>query len=116
MNKFIKRRLFNTLKFAFSGIKAAFASEEAFRVETALFIILMPIGFFIGKTDIEKTLLIGVLFIVLIVELLNSTIETAIDKFGTDYNELSKKAKDMSSAAVFISILLVMFVWGMIIW
>lgn len=115
MKKFIKRRLFNTLKYAFSGIKAAFASEEAFRLETALFIILMPIGFFIGKTDIEKILLIGVLFIVLIVELLNSTIETAIDKFG-DYNELSKKAKDMSSAAVFISILLVIFVWGMIIW
>jgi diacylglycerol kinase (ATP) len=109
------KRLINATGYTFNGLKAAFKNEEAFRLEVALFIILAPIGFWLGKTGIEKSLLIGVLFIVLIVEILNSAIEALVDRIGTEYNELSKRAKDMGSAAVFLSLCLAVIVWGIII-
>ncbi len=113
--KHIIKKLIDSTKYSIAGLKAAFQTGESFRLETVSVILLIPIGFFIGRSIAEKMLLIGVLFIILIVELLNSGIETAIDRIGMEYNDLSKRAKDIASAAVFLSICLAAIVWGCII-
>ena len=109
------KRLIRAAKNTKDGLTATFKNEEAFRIEVILAIILMPIALLISSTHVETILLIGVIFIVLIVELLNSAIEATIDRIGIEYHELSKLAKDVASAAVFLSLMLAAFVWGLII-
>ena len=77
-------------------------------------VVLLPVGVWLGQTALERAVLIGCLLLVLVVELLNSAIEAAIDRHGDEMNELSGRAKDMGSAAVFISLLIVAVVWGLI--
>ena len=77
-----------------------------------LAVVLMPIAIWLGQTMIERALLIGVCLFVLIVEFLNSAVEAAIDRFGNEHHELSGRAKDLGSAAVFMSLVLVAVVWG----
>lgn len=105
------RRILRATKFSAQGLLQAWRHEAAFRQEIALTVVLAPIAFWLGQTAIERVLLIGVCLIVLIVELLNSAIEAAIDRHGPEQHELSGRAKDLGSAAVFTSLVLVFLVW-----
>ena len=101
--------------YSMQGLKAALKHEAAFRQESVLFLLLTPLAFFVGDSAIEILLLISSLFIVLIVELLNSAVEAVVDRVGTEQHELSGRAKDIGSAAVFVSLVLVAVVWVTII-
>lgn len=105
------RRIVNATFFSLNGLRAAWRHEEAFRQECALSIVLAPAALWLGQTPVERVLLVGSLLIVLIVELLNSAVEAAVDRVGTDHHRLSGQAKDLGSAAVFVSLLLVVVVW-----
>jgi diacylglycerol kinase (ATP) len=107
-------RIWNAGLFSLAGIRAAWKHEAAFRQEIILGVILMPTAFWYGSTAVERVLLIGSCLIVLIVELLNSALEAAVDRIGEDRHALSGRAKDMGSAAVFISLWTVVMTWGLI--
>ncbi len=108
-------RLVAAAGYSAAGIRAAFRSEEAVRMEIAAFIVMAPLGLWLGETQVEKVLLVGCLVFVIVVELLNTGIETVVDRVGRDYHELSRVAKDIGSAAVFISLGLVLFTWSMLL-
>lgn len=108
------RRILNATRFSIAGLAAAWQNEAAFRQECVLTIILFPVALWLGQDAVERVLLIGSCLLVLIVELLNSGIEAIVDRVGTDHHELSGRAKDFGSAAVFVSLILVLFVWGLI--
>ncbi len=108
-------RLVTAVGSSLIGLQAAWKSEVAFRQETILFLILSPMGIWLGDTPLERVALVGVLFIVLIVELLNSGLETAIDRISGERHPLSKKAKDIGSAAVFVSIANAIVTWAIIL-
>lgn len=97
------------------GFYAAFRHEEAFRQEMGFFVVMVPLAFWIGKTNLEVAIMIGSLFIVLIVELLNSAIEAVVDRVSREEHELSARAKDLGSAAVFVSLANVIAVWAIVI-
>jgi diacylglycerol kinase (ATP) len=97
--------------YSYQGFVKAWKSEAAFRQEACLGIILLPIALFADVSAVELVLLIGSLALVLIVELLNSAIEAIVDRVSLEHHELSGAAKDMGSAAVFISLMLVIFIW-----
>ncbi|MDM8546600.1 diacylglycerol kinase [Candidatus Venteria ishoeyi] len=105
------QRIINAYGYSLSGLRLAWRSEAAFREEVALLLVGLPLGLWLGETPIEKILLIGVLFLVLIVELLNSAIEAIVDLSSPQYHPLAKQSKDIASAAVFISLLLAAGVW-----
>ena len=108
------RRILRATKFSLQGLAQAWQHEAAFRQELVLVLLLAPVAVWLGQTALERAVLIGCCLIVLIVELINSAIEAAIDRHGDEHHELSGRAKDMGSAAVFISLLLVGLVWGLI--
>jgi diacylglycerol kinase (ATP) len=110
------RRIVNATFFSLAGFRAAWRDEAAFRQETLLCVVLLPIGIWLGQTAVERALLIGSCLLVLIVELLNSGIEAIVDRVGLEPHRLSGQAKDLGSAAVFLSLLLVLVVWGLIAW
>ena len=99
-----------------SGLKTAWKSETAFRQEVWLAAFMIPGGFWLGTTLTQQILLIGSCLTVIITELLNSAIEAVVDKTGKEYHVLSKKAKDLGSAAVFVSLIFVIVTWGLIIY
>ena len=107
----VRRRLFHATRYSFSGLRACFRTEEAFRVEVLLTMMLLPFAWWLGDTATERLLLVGVLVAVLIVELLNSAVEKAVDHISTEYHPLAKQAKDMGSAAVLLSLLLCGITW-----
>ena len=109
------KRISNAFIFSLEGFKACFKTEEAFRQEIYLAAFMIPMAFWIGNGAIEHCLLVGSVFLVLIVEILNSAIERAIDRISFEKHDLSKEAKDMGSAAVFLMLLLCGFVWVTII-
>lgn len=106
------RRILRATKFSAQGLAQAWRHEAAFRQEIALTLLLAPIAVWLGRTAVERALLISVCLIVIIVELVNSAIEAAIDRHGAEHHELSGRAKDLGSAAVFISLVLVLLVWS----
>lgn len=108
-------RWVKALGFTWLGLKAAYKHEEAFRQEVFLLLVSIPLAFWIGETGLEKSLLIACVLLLLIVELLNSAIEAVVDRFGGDMHELSGRAKDMGSAAVFIAMTNTAIVWLFII-
>ena len=108
-------RIIKAFFYSMKGIKAAWVNEAAFRQELFLAIVLLPIGLWLGDGGLEKAMLVTTLFIVLIVELLNSGIEAVVDRVGTEHHELSGMAKDIASASVFMSLLNVVVVWGLVI-
>jgi diacylglycerol kinase (ATP) len=110
------RRLINATFFSFAGLRAAWRNEAAFRQECALAAVLTPAAFWVGQTAVERSLLIGACWLVLIVELLNSAVEAVVDRVGTDHHKLSGRAKDLGSAAVFVSLALTALVWGLVLW
>lgn len=108
-------RLIAAARYSFAGLRAAFATEEAFRLEVLGLIILTPLALYLGQTPVERVLLIGSIMLLLIVELLNTAVEAVVDRIGTEYHELSRQAKDIGSAAVFISMMVVVMVWSLIL-
>jgi diacylglycerol kinase (ATP) len=109
------RRIFKAATYSTRGFHWAWNHEAAFRQEICLVILMLPTAFYVNVSTAEKVLMVGSLFIVLIVELINSAIESAVDRISPDIHELSGAAKDMGSAAVLVSLFLVMFVWGVIL-
>lgn len=102
------------MKFSTQGLVAAWKNEAAFRQELTLVALLLPVAIWLGQNALERAVLIGCLLLVVLVELLNSAIEAAVDRHGEQLHELSGRAKDMGSAAVFVSLVLVALVWGLI--
>ena len=113
-NKGIKRILKAGL-FSWQGIRAAFQHEEAFRQESLLAIVLMPLAFWLGKSGMEIALMLACVLLVLIVEILNSAIEAVVDRFGNEHHELCGRAKDMGSAAVLFSLINLVLVWALVL-
>ena len=109
------KRLFNAFGYSLDGFKAAYKHEDAFRQEVLLAIILIPLAFYFGNSHIEKAVMIASVLLVLIVELLNSAIEAVVDRVSIERHELAKRAKDIGSAAVFISLVTLAIVWGLIL-
>jgi diacylglycerol kinase (ATP) len=109
------RRIFNAFRFSMAGFRACFRHEEAFRQEGFTLIPLLPLGVWLGRTPAERALLVVSLLMVPVVELLNSAIEANVDRVGFERHELSGRAKDIASAAVFLSIVLAAGVWGLIL-
>lgn len=108
------RRIVNATRFSLAGLRAAWVNETAFRQECLLLVVLVPLGVWLGDNALEWSLLIGSCLLVIVVELLNSGIEAAVDRVGTDRHRLAGRAKDLGSAAVFVSLLIVVLVWGLI--
>lgn len=110
------RRLFNAFFYSLSGLRLAFDHESAFRQEIALALVLIPLACLVPVAPAERVLLIGSVVLLLIVELLNSSVEAAIDRIGLDTHRLSKRAKDLGSAAVLLALVLVATTWALILW
>lgn len=110
------RRIVNATFFSFAGLRAAWRHEAAFRQELVLCAFLIPAGAWLGRSAVERSLLIGSCLVVLIVELLNSAVEAVVDRVGVEHHELSGQAKDLGSAAVFLSLALVVVIWALIAW
>jgi len=108
------RRLVRALSYTLAGLKAAWIHEEAFRQEIIIAILVIPIGIVLGASYTQRAVLIGIYFIIPLTELLNSAIESTVDRVGKDHHELSGRAKDLGSAAVFLSICITFIVWGII--
>lgn len=108
-------RIVRAAGYSASGLRAALRKEAAFRQEVILFVVLAPLGAWFGHNGIERSLLIGSLVLVLIVELLNSGLEVAVDRISKKHHKLSGRAKDMGSAAVYLSLLLVVLVWTLVL-
>jgi diacylglycerol kinase (ATP) len=109
-------RLFRALRVSSQGFAGAFREEAAFRQELALAVVVIPLGLWLGRNSVERVLLVAPMFIVLIVELVNSAIETTIDRIGLERHKLSGLAKDIGSAAVFTSLVLLAVVWILVLW
>ena len=108
-------RIISAFKFSIKGLKSCYKSEQAFRQEVWLSVVLIPLSFWVGDSNIEILLLIIPIFIVLITELLNSAIESVVDRIGDEYHVLSGTAKDIGSAAVFCALTLLIVVWLIIL-
>ncbi len=108
-------RIVRATRYSLAGLRSAIRDEAAFRQELILALILVPVAVWLGDNGIERALMIASLLIVLIVELLNSAIEAVVDRIGTEFHDLSGRAKDLGSAAVFISLLMVPVVWGLVL-
>lgn len=107
-------RLFNALRYSWQGVSEAFRVESAFRQELVLIAVLLPLAFWLPLTTIERVLLVMVLVQILVVELLNSSLEAAIDRISLERHKLSGRAKDFGSAAVFLTLALAIGVWAVI--
>ena len=109
------KRLINAAGYSLDGFKAAFVHEDAFRQEVFLTLILIPLALYLEPLAINRALMIGSLFLVLIVELLNSAVEAVVDRVSIERHALAKRAKDIGSAAVFVAIANVVVVWLLIL-
>jgi diacylglycerol kinase (ATP) len=108
-------RVWHAFGYSLAGLRAGWR-EAAFRQEVMASVVMLPLALWIGQTWVEVVLLAGAVLIVLIVELLNSSVEAAIDRIGPEWHELSKRAKDMGSAAVLLSLVLCAGVWTAALW
>ena len=101
----------NAFKYTFAGLETAWKNELAFRGEVVVAIIMVPLGLWLGRSAVEKALLTASILLILITELLNSALEAVVDRIGPQKHDLSKRAKDMGSAAAFISMIMAALVW-----
>lgn len=108
-------RIWAATVYSAEGLRACFRSEEAFRIESILSVFLIPLAFILGETALETTMLLFPIVLVLLVELLNSAVEAVVDRVSLDYHELSKKAKDIASGAVFISLMTFLFILSVLL-
>ena len=109
------RRLMNAFGYSIAGTLAAFKHEDAFRQEVMLAIILTPVAIFFGETAIHQALMISSLLLIIIVELLNSSIEATVDRISVKHHKLAKRAKDIGSAAVFFSLINASVIWFLVL-
>ena len=109
------KRIVKATVYSWQGFSAAYQHEEAFRQELLLALILLPVGFMLGDNGVEKALLIGTVILLPLVEILNSALEAVVDRFGGEFHELSGRAKDMGSAAVFLAIVLMLVTWTLVL-
>jgi diacylglycerol kinase (ATP) len=105
-------RAWHAAKNSWCGLVYAFLEESAFRQELSLFVLLTPLALFLPIGYLEKALLISSLIMVLVVELLNSSVEAAIDRISFEHHDLSKRAKDFGSAAVMLALLIALLMWS----
>ena len=110
------RRLWDATGYSIQGLKAAWVNEAAFRQELLLVMVLLPVACWLGTTTTQRALLIFSLLLILIVELLNSAVETIVDRIGFEHHELSGRAKNLGSAAVLASLIAAVVVWGLAAW
>ncbi len=108
-------RVLHAAGYSMAGLRAGWG-ETAFRQEALLAVLMLPAAFWLGRSWVEVALLAGTVVAVLVVELLNTGIETAIDRIGPEWHDLSKRAKDMGSAAVLLSLLVCAGVWAAALW
>jgi diacylglycerol kinase (ATP) len=104
-------RAWHAAKNSWCGVVYAFKEESAFRQELSLLILLLPIALFLPISNLEKAILASSLILVLVVELLNSSVEAAIDRISFEHHDLSKRAKDFGSAAVMLALLIAALLW-----
>jgi len=109
------KRVWNALFYSMSGFQAAFKHEDAFRQEVILACVLIPAAVFLDDQAVARALMIGSVLLVLLAELLNSAIEATVDRISLENHQLAKRAKDIGSAAVFVSLLNVVVIWGLIL-
>jgi len=109
------RRLINALGYSFSGFGSAFRHEDAFRQEVLLGVVLIAIALWVSVSGMAKALLIFSVLLVLVVELLNSAVEATVDRISLENHRLAKRAKDIGSAAVFLSLVNVVVVWILVL-
>lgn len=110
------RRLSDATAYSAAGLASAWRTEEAFRQEVLLAVVLIPLALWLGETALERLLLIGSWLVVMIIEILNTAIEATVDRISDDHHPLSGQAKDLGSAAVFLGLLLAAMIWGTIAW
>jgi len=108
-------RLMNAFKYSCAGLKEAYRNEDAFRQEVTLAIVLIPLTFFLEHGMLGRALMIACVMFVIIVELLNSAIEATVDRISLDDHNLAKRAKDIGSAAVLLSIVNLIVVWLLVL-
>ncbi len=109
------RRIVNATRYSCQGLVETFKSEAAFRQECFAGIVAFPLSFVVASTAIEWILLVASFLLVMLVEIINSALEAAIDRFGDEHHELSGKAKDAGSAAVFVALVICGLTWGTIL-
>ena len=109
------RRLMNAAGYSLAGLSAAARHEDAFRQELMLAAVMIPLGLWLGASGVERALLVGSLLLVLIVELLNSAVEATVDRVSLDNHSLAKRAKDIGSAAVMLSLLNAAVIWLLVL-
>lgn len=108
-------RVLRAAGWSMAGLKGAFTGEAAFRQEVLLALVLAPLALWLGHSGLERAMLVSSLLLVLIAELLNSAVEAVVDRIGPERHHLSGRAKDIGSAAVFISLMNVVVVWGLVL-
>ncbi|GAB1440488.1 diacylglycerol kinase [Providencia sp.] len=109
-------RVIKAAGYSLKGLKAAWVNEAAFRQESVAAVIAIIIAFCLDISYVDRILLISSVVLVAVVELLNSAIEAVVDRIGSEFHELSGRAKDIGSAAVFVSIGLALFIWALVLW
>ena len=109
-------RLYRAFGYSMSGLTAAFRHEDAFRQEVVCALVLIPAAFWLADAPLHRALLVASVLLVLIVELLNSALEAAVDRISLERHALAKQAKDIGSAAVFMSIVNAVVVWAILLW
>jgi diacylglycerol kinase (ATP) len=110
------KRVYTAFFYSMAGLTAAWKIDKAFRLDVVVSIVLIPAAFWIGKNAVEIGLLLFTVAVFLLTELLNVSVETIIDRISEEHHELSKLAKDISSTAVFISIIALIVIWGLLIY
>jgi len=108
-------RVLMATKWSLQGLRAAWLHESSFRLEVYLLVVAAPFALWLGRTGVERVLLLGSCLLVLAMELLNSAVEAVIERYGAEHHELAGRAKDMGSAAVFVTMMNVLLVWGLIL-
>ena len=109
------KHLLNAIKYSLMGLGTAIRKEAAFQQELIVLFIVIPLGLLLGKTGVERALLIGSWLFVIVIELINSAIEATVDRVGFEHHKLSGRAKDFGSASVFLAILLAVVIWMLIL-
>lgn len=105
------RRLWNAFHYTLAGLRSAYKNEDAFRQEVLMAAIMVPLAFYLDVSTLARALMIFSVIMVLVVELLNSAVEATVDRISLDHHRLAKRAKDIGSAAVFVSLVNVALVW-----
>jgi len=109
-------RIIKAAGYSWQGIKAAYKYEAAFRQEIWLALVLIPLAIYVAENTTQLAFMISSVLLVMLVEILNSAVEAVVDRFGDELHELSGRAKDMASAAVTFSLIIMVLIWGLMLW